>query len=376
MAKIKVLHIIKSLGRGGAEMLLQETLKLHNKDEFEFHFIYFLPWKNQMVEGIESAGGTVNLIAAKNNIGLLLSAKKIIKYIKANNIDIVHCHLPWAGFVGRVVHKLLRIPLIYTEHNKQERYHTITKLLNKITFNWQSIAIAVSNDVADSIENNIHPTIPIKTILNGVDVDSFIKNRDERQSLRRAYQIEEDSIFIGTIAVFRFQKRLKEWITVFKKIHAKHPTIRGCIIGDGILKEEIMQHLRNEGMESYIIFPGLQTNVLPWLSAIDIFMMTSEFEGLPIALLEAMSMECAVVCTEAGGIKEVIRNGKDGFTEQVEDWESLVRPLDYLIQNPTEIKKYGQLARDRVINSFSLNSMVQNTEKLYWNFYLNKPNGN
>jgi len=137
-----------------------------------------------------------------------------------------------------------------------------------------------------------------------------------------------------------------------------------------------MQHLKNEGMESYIIFPGLQTNVLPWLSAIDIFMMTSEFEGLPIALLEAMSMECAVVCTEAGGIKEVIRNGKDGFTEQVEDWESLVRPLDYLIQNPSEIKKYGQLARDRVINSFSLNSMVQNTEKLYWNFYLNKPNGN
>jgi len=376
MAKIKVLHIIKSLGRGGAEMLLQETPKLHNKDEFEFHYIYFLPWKNQMVEGIESAGGIVNLIAAKNNIGLLLSARKIIKYIKANKIQIVHCHLPWAGFVGRIVYKFLRIPLIYTEHNKQERYHTITKLLNKITFNWQSIAIAVSNDVAESIEKNIHPTIPLKTILNGVDVDTFIKNRDERQSLRRAYQIEEDSIFIGTIAVFRFQKRLKEWITVFKKIHAKHPTIRGCIIGDGILKEEIMQHLRNEGMESYIIFPGLQTNVLPWLSAIDIFMMTSEFEGLPIALLEAMSMECAVVCTEAGGIKEVIRNGKDGFTEQVEDWESLDRPLDYLIQNPSEIKKYGQLARDRVINSFSLNSMVQNTEKLYWNFYLNKPNGN
>lgn len=366
MAKIKVLHIIKSLGRGGAEMLLQETLKLHKKDEFEFHYIYFLPWKNQMVEGIESAGGIVNLIAAKNNLGLLFSARKIIKYIKANKIDIVHCHLPWAGFVGRIVHKLLRIPLIYTEHNKQERYHTITKLLNKITFNWQSIAIAVSNDVADSIEKNIHPKTPIKTILNGVDVDTFIKNHDERLSLRSAYQIEENSIFIGTIAVFRFQKRLKEWITVFKKIHAKHPTIRGCIIGDGILKEEIMQHLRKEEMESFIIFPGLQTNVLPWLSAIDIFMMTSEFEGLPIALLEAMSMGCAVVCTEAGGIKEVIRNGKDGFTEQVEDWESLVRPLDYLIQNPSEIKNYGQLARDRIKNSFSLNSMVQNTENLYW----------
>ncbi len=371
MAKIKVLHIIKSLGRGGAEMLLQETLKIHNQNDFEFHYIYFLPWKNQMVEGIESAGGVVKLIPAKNNIELLLCAKKIIKYIKANNINIVHCHLPWAGFVGRIVHKLLRIPLVYTEHNKQERYHTITKLLNKFTFNWQSIAIAVSNDVADSIEKNIHPNIEIKTILNGVDVDTFIKNKEERQSLRNQYQIEEGSIFIGTIAVFRFQKRLKEWITVFKKIHEKHPTIKGCIIGDGILKEEIMQHLKKEQMESFIIFPGLQPNVKPWLSALDIFMMTSEFEGLPIALLEAMSTGCAVVCTEAGGIKEVIRNGKDGFTEQVKDWESLVRPLDYLIRNPNEIKNYGQLARERVINSFSLNSMVQNTENLYHNILSN-----
>jgi glycosyltransferase involved in cell wall biosynthesis len=366
MAKIKVLHIIKSLGRGGAEMLLQETLKLHNENLFEFHYIYFLPWKNQMVEGIESAGGIVKLIPAKNNIELILCARKIIKYITVNKIDIVHCHLPWAGFVGRVVHKFLRIPLIYTEHNKQERYHTITKLLNKFTFNWQSVVIAVSNDVADSIQKNIHPKIQIKTILNGVDVDTFIKNKEERQQLRIQYNIEEDSVFIGTIAVFRFQKRLKEWITVFKKIHAEHPTVRGCIIGDGILKEEIMEHLKKEQMEGYIIFPGLQTNVIPWLSAIDIFMMTSEFEGLPIALLEAMSMSCAVVCTEAGGIKEVIRNGKDGFTDQVENWESLDRLLDYLIQNPSEIKNYGQLARDRVINSFSLNSMVQNTENLYW----------
>ena len=57
MEKIKILHIIKSLGRGGAEMLLPETLKEHNKDKFEFHYIYFLPWKNQMVEAIEKSGG-------------------------------------------------------------------------------------------------------------------------------------------------------------------------------------------------------------------------------------------------------------------------------------------------------------------------------
>ena len=62
MSKIKILHIIKSLGRGGAEMLLPETLKSHNKEQFEFHYLYFLPWKNQIVEAIDEAGKKVSLI--------------------------------------------------------------------------------------------------------------------------------------------------------------------------------------------------------------------------------------------------------------------------------------------------------------------------
>jgi hypothetical protein len=102
MSKNKILHIIKSLGRGGAEMLLPETLKEHHQDQFEFHYIYFLPWKNQMVEAIESAGGIVCCFSAKNNLHLLLQYTKIIKYCKKHQIQLIHAHLPWAGFVSRV----------------------------------------------------------------------------------------------------------------------------------------------------------------------------------------------------------------------------------------------------------------------------------
>lgn len=365
MQPIKVLHIIKSLGRGGAEMLLQETIKLHDTNRFEFHYIYFLPWKNQMVEGIKAGGGIVSNFRANNNIILIFQFFKIIKYIKKNNIELVHCHLPWAGFLGRIVSKLTKIPVVYTEHNKQERYHSITKTINRITFNWQSTVIAVSNDVALSIQENIHPKIPVQTILNGVNTFSFKRNEIAGKQKREAYNIDNTCILIGTIAVFRFQKRLKEWVTTFKKAHDQFPHIRGCIIGDGILKEEILQQVKESKLEDVILLPGLQTDVPSWLSAIDIFMMTSEFEGLPIALLEAMSMQCAVVSTEAGGIKEVIRNGIDGFTESVEAWEKLENPLKYLIQNPQEIVNYGNKARERVLNSFSLQTMVNETEDLY-----------
>jgi len=363
--KIKVLHIIKSLGRGGAEMLLQEVLQAHDQSVFEFHFIYFLPWKNQMVAGIEANGGKVTCFSAKDNIRIMLKAGEVIKYIKENNISIVHCHLPWAGFLGRIVHLKTKIPLLYTEHNIQERYHWLTKFLNKLSFGWQSGAIAVSDDVAKSINKVIHPSIPVYTILNGVNTDSFQRDKTAGLLIREKLGLKEQDILIGVIAVFRFQKRLIEWIDVFAQIHATNPHVRGCIIGDGILKKEIQAHLEAKGMQGIIFMPGLETNVKPWLSALDIFMMTSSFEGLPIAMLEAMSMQCAIVSTSAGGIRQVIRNGIDGFTVPVEEWKSLVDKMSPLVEDEELIKHYGKQARQRAIEAFSLEKMVKETEALY-----------
>jgi len=94
-------------------------------------------------------------------------------------------------------------------------------------------------------------------------------------------------------------------------------------------------------------------------------MMTSEFEGLPIALLEAMSMECAVVCTDAGGIKEVIRNGQDGFLHPVSEWKGMEKDILYLINNKNKIRHWGNAARKRVVEAFGINSMVEHIERLY-----------
>jgi glycosyltransferase involved in cell wall biosynthesis len=365
MPKIRVLHIIKSLGRGGAETLLQETLLFHDKELFEFHCVYFLPWKNQMVKGIENYGGIVKLIPAKNNIAIIFSVFKIIKYIKDNKIDLIHCHLPWAGFAGRLIYLIRKIPLIYTEHNIQERYHGITRFINRITFKFQTKVIAVSSDVANSIKKNIKPNLPVVIIPNGINTEYFSRDLLMRESKRAELNITGDTVLIGTIAVFRFQKRLCEWVSLFKKIHDQFPEVRGCIIGDGVMKKDIMNHVKKLNMENYIFFPGLQSNVLPWLSSFDIFMMTSQFEGLPIALLEAMSSECAVVSTDAGGIKEVVRNGKDGFLEKTNEWEKLINPIVYLMQHKNEIETYGKQARVRVSQSFSIIQMVNQIESQY-----------
>lgn len=404
---IKILHIIKSMGRGGAEMLLPETIAVHNQLAYEFHVIYFLPWKNQMVDAVRISGGRITCFPAKNNIRILFQFRKVMKYIRQHQIDVIHCHLPWAGFLGRFIFRHTGIPVLYTEHNKQERYHILTKILNRITFNWQTAAVAVSDEVALSIEKNIHPSIPVIPVLNGINTKKFVVRREDKENrmqseengikktesripdednlkrsvrngniessdpwekgrqIRRELGIMDDEVVIGTIAVFRFQKRLDLWLELLAEIHKKNPTVKGIIVGDGPLKELVHQKYRDLNLQGVVYLPGLQTNPIEWLAAMDIYMMSSVFEGLPIALLEAMSCGIPVVCTNAGGTGEVIRDSVDGFLVPVDEPMRLIEKADVLICDPVQRKEMGIAARKRVEDSFSMERMVGELENLY-----------
>lgn len=345
-------------------MLLPETLKLHDRDRFEFHYIYFLPWKNQMVRSIEEAGGKVICLSARNNLQLIFRTGSVIAYAKRHQIQVIHCHLPWAGIVGRIVHVVTGIPLLYTEHNKQERYHFATRLLNRLTFAWQTGVIAVSKDVADSIKKSIKARVPIYEILNGVNTVSFVRNEELGLKVRLELGIPSDACVVGTVAVFRFQKRIREWLQVFATAASQQANMYAIIVGDGPLKEEIFQTRKELQLESRVFMPGLQTEVKPWLSAMDIFMMTSVFEGLPVAMLEAMSMECAIVSTNAGGIQELIRDKVDGFVVAVDSYMELAAIISGL-HDRSACRSMGKHARQRVMERFSLAQMVHQLEERY-----------
>lgn len=364
--KIKVLHVIKSLGRGGAEMLLPETLQVHDTAVFEFHYLYFLPWKDQMVEAIEQSGGKVTCFAAKNNVLLLLQYKKIIRYCQEHDIQLLHAHLPWAGFVSRLVHLLTGIPVLYTEHNMQERYHVVTRVLNRFTFRYQTVGIGVSEEVTRSIHHNIGPKIPVHTVLNGVNTEAFQRqNPVAASSIRRQLGIPPDAFVVGTVAVFRFQKRLDLWLEIMKAALDKAPGMYGIVVGAGPLEAAIREKHQALGLEGKVFFVGLQTDVKPYYEAMDAFMMCSSFEGLPIALLEAMSMGCAVLTTAAGGVKEVLATPEHGIVVSVADWNTLADALLDLAHHREQLAALQRAARLRVEHSFSLNAMTVALEQLY-----------
>ena len=156
-----------------------------------------------------------------------------------------------------------------------------------------------------------------------------------------------------------------EWLRVFKKINQENSRVYGIIVGAGPLEDEIKSELQALDLEGKVFLPGLQTNTKPFFEAMDIFMMTSSFEGLPIALLEAMSMECAVISTKAGGIKEVIRHEEDGLLCEIDEWNQLDQIALALMDNDSKLRKLKLNARQRVVDSFSLRTMVDQLEKIY-----------
>lgn len=363
---ISILHIIKSLGRGGAEMLLPETLNKHDKEKYKFHYIYFIPWKYQMVEAIEKEGGRVTCFSADNNVRILLKVRQLVSYIKEHNIQLIHCHLPWAGIVGRLVGKITQVPVVYTEHNKWERYHRLTYYLNKISFANQEKVIAVSNDVANSIKKHYHKDRPdVRVISNGINTEKYSISREISRDIRKELNVPGDAFVIGIICVFRKQKRLDMWLDIAKALYEKHPKAFFVIVGDGGLKKELHQKASSLNMGGYLHFAGLQSETRPYLRAMDIFMMTSEFEGLPIALLEAMSMGCTPACTAAGGIPELVKDNQNGILVPVTKPELLVERLSVYLKEPDRLKVLGKAARETVINSFSMQKMVNELETIY-----------
>lgn len=395
--RIKVLHLIKSLGRGGAEKLIPETALIHDRERFEFHCLYFYHQTNNIVDELEAAGITVHLIPS-SNLALFFQVQKVQKFVLENGFDIIHAHLPWAGILSRFVGNKIKIPIVYTEHNTWERYNKVSYWGNRVTFKHQDIAIAVSNEVALSMQLNsfFDPyqrggRLKIKVVQNGVNTEEFRRvagikyqvssifhhggqekqeargKRQDSQALSRtkSINIPEGAPVIGKVAVFRSQKRLWLWVEVALRILKKHPEVHFLLVGDGEWRERIEKQINESGKAKNFHLVGVQKNVIPFLSMMNIYLSSSEFEGLPIAMLEAMSCEVPVVATRAGGIGEVIQHGVQGYLTEVENWEELETYCITLLEDQDLYEKMALAARERVIEKFSMRRMVGELEEIY-----------
>jgi L-malate glycosyltransferase len=345
--------------------MLSEGLRFADRERFTYAYGYFLPWKDAMAADLEAQGAEVTCFPARNAASILLAAGRVAMHLRNWRADLLHCHLPVAGVVGRIAGQLARVPVVYTEHNTMERYHPVSRWLNRTTWPLQKRVIAVSGEVAASLATRVSAHVPVDVVMNGIDVDRFRRTLTDSNAVRRQLRIPLEVPVVGTVAVFGPKKRLDDWLLTAKLLSERRPTTHFLLVGDGLQRRDLMALASTLGLEGRVHFPGLQDDVRPYLAAMDVYLMSSMFEGLPIALLEAMSMQCAVVATAVGGIPEVIRHGETGFLVEAGQPASAARVVDRLLASPEVLQRVAEAGRRTVQERFSIRRVARELENIY-----------
>ena len=359
---LNVAHVIKGLGRGGAETLITLCAR-SGRSGNTYSAVYFVPWKDALVDDLANSGVTCHCLEARSAPALLARVPSLARWLKREQIDVVHAHLPLSGVAARLACRLASIPLVYTEHNLQERYHPLTRKANLLTWRLQSSVVAVSLEVARSIEAHAGHSVAVDTVLNGIDASSLDCDPSLGRAVRRRLRIPERAKILGTVAVFRPQKRLDLWLDVAHRLAASDRELHFMLVGDGPLRAELEQRARELSLPN-VHFLGLQADVRPYLSAMDVFLMTSEFEGLPLALLEAMACRRAVVATQVGGIAEVAQDDAVLLTPFA-DIDAQTHACAHLLADDARRSLLGDNARELVLERYSVERMAEELEHIY-----------
>ena len=346
-------------------MLLTEGLRCADRERFLYGYGYFLPWKDHLVADLREQGADVHCFEARRAPAILTAARRVGRFLKEWRADLLHCHLPLAGVAGRVAGRLAGVPVVYTEHNLMERYHPLTRRANILSWRWQDAVIAVSPAVAESIAARLASRVPVEVILNGVNLDRFRCSPEGGTMVRAEFEIPAGAPVVGTVAVFRRQKRLDLWLEVAEGLLRRLPGCHFLLIGDGPLRAEIEALIGARKLGDRVHLAGLQEDVRPYLSAMDLYLSSSQFEGLPIAVLEAMAMELPVASTAVGGIPEVVVSGETGVLVPPGDVARLEGAVFELLRDDDARRRMGRAGRERIVGELGLERMVGRQECLY-----------
>jgi glycosyltransferase involved in cell wall biosynthesis len=205
----------------------------------------------------------------------------------------------------------------------------------------------------------------LRTILNGVNTEKFNRSFYSTITLKQELRLPPASLIVSTVAVLRSQKRLDRWLNIARQVIDQDRDVFFVIMGDGPQQAVLKAQVQSLKLAEYVLFTGLLDDPRPYLACTDVYLMSSDYEGLPVALLEAMSMECAPVVTGVGGIPGVITHGMSGWLYAPVAEAEAVQAILTLKSNPSLRQGLARAARERVQEKFSMVRMVRELEEVY-----------
>ncbi len=283
---------------------------------------------------------------------------------------IVHTHSSKAGILGRWAAQKAQIPrVVHTIHgwsfHEAQPAH-VRRLyihLERRAARWTDTLVAVSRrDIEKGLANGIGRPEQYRLIRSGVELQPFLAAGADRRAARAYAGLPQDVPVVGAVTRLSQQKAPLELVEVMSRVLTAEPTAWGLIVGDGPYRAEVRDRLRP--FADRLILTGIRRDVAPFMAALDVFLLTSHWEGLPRTLPQAMAARAPIVAYDVDGVREAVAHERTGLVVPPGDVESAAEATLALIRNPDRRLRMAA-AGPEMADEFSAERMIGELQALY-----------
>jgi len=362
--RTRVLHIVNNLNYGGMERVVAEIARRTDATRFEIH-VLALGYIGHFGEGLENVA-TLHL-AERMPRWSMLYPKAFAGQLSQIAPDVVHLH-SGVWYKGGTAASLAKIPYqIYTDHGRQNPDPWVNRTIDRRASRRTDVVVCVSERLARHMANVVADPSRIRVIPNGVDTERY-SPRDDDGCLSHELGIAADVPIVGSIGRLETVKGYEIMIQAFARLQSKpagsvRPVL--VLVGDGSQRTALERSAAELGISDSVRFVGWRSDIESVLRAFTVFAMSSHSEGTSVSLLEAMSSGLCPIVTDVGGNAAVLGPDlKHRLVEPANPDALAIALADGLVDCATR-KRDSRTARERVVEHFGLDQMVQRYESLY-----------
>jgi glycosyltransferase involved in cell wall biosynthesis len=365
MAEFRVLQLIDGLNIGGAEMALLDLAEGLRAHGYRVHIGYSSP--GPLEKDFRERNFEITRLPRLARVDPLLF-NNIYRLIRRFRPQIVHTHLFKSDFHGRIAARLAGVPIVVSTLHSTDRWarkFPFGRLYGRTARSADRL-IAVSDDLSRFHQQHSHiPAKKFVIIENGVALKKYAFSQPTRNRLRQFFHIGTEEILFGIIGRLTPPKDHETFLQAAALIQKEIPQARFLIVGDGALRPKLTQRAAELGLQKTLQFSGFRSDIPEILSALDVLVFSSQWEGLPLTLLEGMAAARPIVATAVGGIPAVTDNGKTAVLVPPRNPAGLARACIELATDSKRRLALGQIGLKRVQEKYSLQVSIERTLSLY-----------